>query len=81
MGFINPLLYSNPSALRDVVVGDNKVGSGNIGYSAAKGWDACTALGSPDGAKLLAVLGGSRQSAADVDQAGVLGFDKMPRPV
>jgi kumamolisin len=36
VGFINPLLYGNPSALRDVVVGDNKVGSGNIGYTAAK---------------------------------------------
>jgi kumamolisin len=57
MGFINPFLYSNPSALRNVVVGDNKVGTGNIGYTATKGWDPCTGLGSPDGAKLLAVLG------------------------
>ena len=64
VGFINPLLYGNPSALRDIVVGDNKVGSSHIGYSAASGWDPCTGLGSPDGAKLLAVLGGSRQSAA-----------------
>jgi kumamolisin len=62
VGFINPLLYGNPSALRDVVVGDNKVGSGSIGYTATKGWDPCTGLGSPDGAKLLAVLGGSRQA-------------------
>jgi kumamolisin len=55
-GFINPLLYANPAALRDVTVGDNKVGSGEIGYSAAAGWDPCTGLGSPDGAKLLAIL-------------------------
>ena len=58
-GFINPLLYSNASALRDVTVGDNKVGSQKIGYSAGPGWDACTGLGSPDGLELLAVLGGS----------------------
>jgi kumamolisin len=57
-GFINPLLYANPSALRDVVVGTNKVGSPKVGYSAGPGWDACTGLGSPDGAKILAALGG-----------------------
>lgn len=58
-GFINPLLYANASAFRDITVGDNKVGSPPLGYSAAPGWDACTGLGSPDGVKLLAVLGGS----------------------
>jgi kumamolisin len=62
-GFINPLLYASPSALRDVTVGDNKVGSGDIGYDAAAGWDACTGLGSPDGMKLLAVLSASQQGA------------------
>jgi kumamolisin len=55
-GFINPLLYASPNALRDVIVGDNKVGDGNIGYEAAEGWDPCTGLGSPDGMKLLGVL-------------------------
>ena len=63
-GFINPLLYANPSALRDVIVGDNKVGNADIGYSAATGWDPCTGLGSPDGLKLLGVLGGSQPAAA-----------------
>jgi kumamolisin len=58
-GFINPLLYANPAALRDVTVGDNMVGTPPLGYSATPGWDACTGLGSPDGQKLLAVLGGS----------------------
>jgi kumamolisin len=63
-GFINPLLYANPMALRDVTVGDNKVGSQEIGYSAGPGWDACTGLGSPDGLKLLAVLSGSTTGAS-----------------
>jgi kumamolisin len=57
-GFINPILYANPSALRDVTVGTNKVGTQKIGYSAGAGWDACTGLGSPDGLKLLAALVG-----------------------
>ena len=58
VGFINPILYANPSALRDVTVGTNKVGTQKLGYSAGVGWDACTGLGSPDGLKLLAILGG-----------------------
>jgi kumamolisin len=62
-GFINSLLYANPAALRDVIVGDNKVGKAAIGYSATKGWDPCTGLGSPDGLKLLAVLRGSQSGA------------------
>jgi kumamolisin len=59
VGLINPLLYANAAAFRDVTVGNNKVGTAEIGYSAAPGWDACTGLGSPDGAKLLAALAGS----------------------
>jgi kumamolisin len=59
VGFINPLLYANPAALRNVTAGDNKVGNQQIGYNAGPGWNACTGLGSPDGLKLLAVLGGS----------------------
>jgi kumamolisin len=57
VGFINPLLYANPAALRDITQGNNKVGSKKIGYSAGPGWDACTGLGSPDGPKVLAALG------------------------
>ena len=57
-GFINPLLYANPNALRDVQAGNNKVGSTQIGYDAGPGWDPCTGLGGPDGLKVLAILGG-----------------------
>ena len=41
-------LYAHPTIFNDVTKGNNK--SGSIGYSAAKGWDACTGLGSPKGA-------------------------------
>ncbi len=45
-GFINPHLYVNPAALRDITQGNN--GS----FAAATGWDACTGLGSPNGQKV-----------------------------
>lgn len=63
-GFINPILYANPMVFRDVTVGDNKVGTQQIGYTAGPGWDACTGLGSPNGQKLLAVLSGSAAGAS-----------------
>jgi kumamolisin len=51
-GFINPLLYQNPAVLRDVTAGDNG------DFAAATGWDACTGLGSPNGAALAKLLAG-----------------------
>ncbi len=54
-GLINPLLYQNAATAADF----NDVTSGDNGaYSAGAGWDACTGLGSPNGAKVLAALGG-----------------------
>jgi kumamolisin len=55
LGQIHAVLYGDPSALRDIVSGDNT--SGSIGFSAATGWDACTGLGSPVGKKLVKTLG------------------------
>jgi kumamolisin len=49
-GFINPLLYANASALRDITMGNNG------DFSATPGWDACTGLGSPNGKSLAALL-------------------------
>ena len=49
-GYLNPLLYRNPQALRDIVLGNNG------DFDAAAGWDACTGLGSPNGAALGSVL-------------------------
>ncbi len=46
-GFVNTLLYQNPTAFRDITSGNNGA------YKAGPGWDACTGLGSPDGNKLL----------------------------
>ncbi len=50
-GFVNPALYGQPSALRDITQGNNG------GFAASPGWDACTGLGSPDGAKVAAITG------------------------
>ena len=52
VGYINPILYGNYASK---LSGDfNDITSGNNGaYSATAGWDPCTGLGSPDGAKLL----------------------------
>jgi kumamolisin len=49
-GLLNPLLYANPAALRDITRGNNGA------YRASSGWDACTGLGSP-GAPLGALAG------------------------
>ncbi|WP_250532257.1 S53 family peptidase [Caballeronia sp. ATUFL_F1_KS39] len=49
-GFVNPKLYTAKTAFRDITEGNN--GS----FSAAAGWDACTGMGSPDGAKIAAAL-------------------------
>jgi kumamolisin len=51
LGFVQPALYQiGSSAFRDITSGNN----GH--YSAGPGWDACTGLGSPNGAALLKAL-------------------------
>jgi kumamolisin len=45
-GYLNPMLYSRPQALRDIISGSNG------DFEAATGWDACTGLGTPNGAAL-----------------------------
>jgi hypothetical protein len=60
VGFLNPLLYQLPSsaaAFHDIVSGNNDI-EGLGKYKAGPGWDPCTGLGTPDGAKLLKALGG-----------------------
>jgi kumamolisin len=51
LGLANPALYAVASGFRDITEGDNGA------YRADAGWDACTGLGSPDGARLAAALG------------------------
>lgn len=59
LGFLNPRLYTDGNvmaALKDIVSGSNP-GCGTPGFSAAKGWDPLTGLGSMDFAKLRKALG------------------------
>ncbi len=53
VGYLNPLLYTKnvEATLHDITSGSNGT------YSAGPGWDACTGLGTPNGAALLAALG------------------------
>jgi kumamolisin len=51
-GFVNPVLYANPSALTDVVSGNNN------GFQCGPGWDPVTGLGTPKGGAVLAALKG-----------------------
>jgi kumamolisin len=56
VGYFNPLLYSKlgrTASFHDIIKGNNDTTGHVGGYSAHKGWDACTGWGSPDGANLL----------------------------
>lgn len=58
VGDIHAAIYgplSGAKPFHDIVSGNNGA------YSARPGWDACTGLGSPDGANLLRALGGRRR--------------------
>jgi kumamolisin len=50
VGYINPQLYKNSTALNDITQGSN--GS----FSASTGWDACSGLGSPNGNNVAKVV-------------------------
>jgi kumamolisin len=65
VGFLNPQIYAQAveaSGFHDITDGNNGA------FSAGPGWDPCTGLGSPDGARLLAALTG--QPAAQAVAAG-----------
>jgi kumamolisin len=59
VGYLNPILCQNSqrlsqaSALRDVTSGNNGA------YSSGPGWDPCSGVGTPDGARLLDALSGA----------------------
>jgi kumamolisin len=70
VGFLTPLLYKIPAsakAFHDIVSGCN--GPGQDGYPAGTGWDACTGLGSPDGAALLAAIPEVKKASTQSSQA------------
>jgi kumamolisin len=50
LGLVQPKLYLATAGFRDITSGDNGA------FSAGKGWDPCTGLGSPKGSELLAAL-------------------------
>ncbi len=67
IGFINPTLYGveatpfGPYALHDITVGNNSWDvSGVTGYSAHRGWDAASGLGSPNASYLITILSEGR---------------------
>ncbi len=51
LGYLNPQLYHKPQMLRDITRGSNGR------FEASAGWDACTGLGSPNGAALRTAAG------------------------
>ena len=56
-GDVHSVLYSNPTAFFDVVQGNNGA------YQAVPGWDACTGLGTPLGARVVKALAPAPVSA------------------
>jgi kumamolisin len=50
LGLLQPKLYTLTDGFRDITSGNNGA------FSAKRGWDACTGLGSPNGTELLAAL-------------------------
>lgn len=55
VGFVNPVLYSNPGVFQDVVEGSNP-GCGTEGFKAVEGWDPVTGLGAPNWERLRDVF-------------------------
>jgi kumamolisin len=55
VGLVNPTLYAanETSIFRDIVTGNNGA------FSASKGWDACTGLGSPIGTAVADLFRGT----------------------
>jgi kumamolisin len=54
LGLVNSALYANPSLFRPITQGNNR--ADGKGYDAGPGWNACTGLGVPKGADIIAAL-------------------------
>lgn len=83
VGFLNPLLYSQVAsarALNDVISGTNDITGQIGGYPARAGWDACTGLGTPNGAAIEAALTGTAKAARAVGMAGATAGSGVKRP-
>jgi kumamolisin len=56
-GFIQPAIYTakGSAAFNDITSGTNYSGT-PVGFTAGRGWDPCTGLGSPIGTKLISIV-------------------------
>ena len=54
LGLVTPHLYGAPELMSPITSGDNR--QNDIGYVASAGWSACTGLGIPRGADILAAF-------------------------
>jgi len=58
VGWANPTLYKNPSALNDITTGSSLgCGAANTGFNATTGYDLASGLGSPNFAALRTAFG------------------------
>jgi len=64
VGYINPKIYGLATAFNDITQGNNGA------FTASKNWDACTGLGSPNGAALAKALPSSANSESATILAG-----------
>jgi tripeptidyl-peptidase-1 len=48
LGFLNPFIYKNPSGFHDVTQGMNNAPPNKLGFTAVKGWDASSGMGTPN---------------------------------
>ncbi len=67
VGFLNPTLYTKlagTGGLHDITSGNNGA------YVAGPGWDACTGLGSPDGAAIAGVVTGKAATKSAAAKPG-----------
>ncbi|KAJ7831014.1 family S53 protease-like protein [Mycena olivaceomarginata] len=72
LGFLNPLLYSAPETSTDITSGNNP-GCNTQGFSATRGWDPITGLGTPNYARLKAlVLPSTSPGSPTLPQAGII---------
>ena len=57
LGYLNPFIYKNVDAFRDVTIGSNKIGRGGVawkyGWNCTEGWDPATGHGTPNFQRLL----------------------------
>jgi kumamolisin len=52
-GYLNPILYQNQPAFNDITQGNNG------DFAAARGWDACSGMGTPNGSMIASALSGN----------------------